>query len=167
MDVVHDVAVTGRVITRAVGDELRRVRNSVGWTRDELVERIPSEIAARTIATYEHGTRQCTIARFVEICETLGVTASAVLGLAEQRAELHLETIGFQVDLDSVVAETGTELKQLRRWASNRIAADPNGPKIARLTAPVVQEMAVFFGFTRSELIRHLLRFTPESAPRY
>src|SRR2546430_8078839 len=163
MDVVHDSGRTDQMIARAVGEELKRARNTAGWTRDEVVERIHSEIQPRTIATYEHGTRQCTIARFVEICGCLGVAASDVLDLAQQRAEMHLQTIGIQVDLNSVVSDVETELEQLRHWASNRIAADPNGSGVAYLTAPVVQEMATFFDLTRSELIRHLLKFTPDS----
>ena len=151
----------GGLITRALGEELQRARRQVGWTRAQLVQRMPSAIHIRTLATYEQGVRQCTVARLVEICHTLGVAATDVLGLALQRAEIDLQSIGLQIDLREVVRDDQAELESLREWANKRLADDPEGSGVIRLNRAVIGEMAILLGYTRSELVRHLARFTP------
>lgn len=153
--------IADQAISKALGEELRRVRDTVGLTRAEVVERATADIHARTYATYEHGTRQCTVARLVDICAALGVGAPEVLELALQRARLHLQTIGLQVDLHAVLRDTSAELKGLRSWAHNRLAANLDSPGIARLTVPALQELAVCVGISRTELVRQLITFTP------
>jgi transcriptional regulator with XRE-family HTH domain len=165
-DEVQDDAVAEGAITRALGEELRRARDSVGWTRAELVERAPSDLQVRTYATYEHGSRQCTVTRFVEICAALGVSAPDVLELALQRAEVHLETIGLQVDLRALLDAEQSELEPLRRWATNRLRANTDRSGVARLTTAVLQEMAVCLDLTRAQLVRYLVRFTPQAVAR-
>lgn len=151
-------------VSKALGEELRRARNAAGWTRDELVERIVCDIEARTLATYEHGTRQCTVVRLVEICAALGVSASDVLGLALQRAHIHLDTIGLQVDLAALRDAAIPELRPLRGWARNRLAANIDGGGVAYLTTAALQELAMCCGLSRAELIRHLAAFAPRAA---
>jgi hypothetical protein len=67
-----DVWAADGMITRAIGEEICRVRRSIGWTRSQLVERMPTDIHIRTLAAYEQGARQCAIVRLVEICVALG-----------------------------------------------------------------------------------------------
>jgi transcriptional regulator with XRE-family HTH domain len=162
-----DEFVLDDALSRALGEELRRARDMVGLSRAELVKRTPSEINARTYATYEHGTRLCTVARFVEICAALGVSAPDVLGLALQRAKIHVRTMGIQVDLRALVRDRSVELTPLQGWAANRLAAYPSESGVARLTAEVLQELAVCFGVTKLDLIRVLSVFAPQSAVRH
>lgn len=157
---------TAADIARAVGEEIRRARALLGMTRAELVARLPSEIHIQTLATYEQGVRQCTLARFVEICQALGVSAPELLGLALQRAALDLERIALKVDLRAVARDRRTELEPLRRWARHRIEDDPDRTGIVALEPVVIQEMAAFCGFSRSTMSRVLLEFTPELRTR-
>jgi transcriptional regulator with XRE-family HTH domain len=155
MDDVRDQAVA-----RALGEELRRARETVGWTRDELVDRMASEIQPRTLASYEHGSRYCTVVRLTEICRALRVSAPELLGIALQRAEIDLNNICIQVDLDALTRSDRDELTQLRTWAKRRLAKNPDS-RVAILKWDVVQEMAIFFDYTRSQLVGYLTMFTP------
>jgi len=74
-----------RAIVRAIGDELRRARGSVGWTRPELIKQMQTQMPVNTYAGYEQGIRLCSIPRLVEICEALGTSAPELLDLALQR----------------------------------------------------------------------------------
>jgi transcriptional regulator with XRE-family HTH domain len=153
------------LITRAIGEEIRRVRESAGWTRSQLVERMPTDIHIRTLAAYEQGSRQCAVVRLVEICLVLGVAPEALLGLALHRAEIDLQTLGIEVDLHAVMRDEQAELAPLRSWACKRLQGASKGAGIAHLNYAAIQEMAILLDFTRSELIRHLSRFTPQAAP--
>jgi transcriptional regulator with XRE-family HTH domain len=156
---------TGRII-RAIGEELRRARDNLGWSRPELVRRMASDVPVNTYACYEQGIRQCSIPRLVEICQTLGVAAPELLGLALQRAEADLRTHGVQVDLHKVVDDDQDRLQPLRQWAVNRLQADPSG-RVVRLEWSLVQELAVFFGLTGPDLMNRLKGFAPDAAPRH
>jgi transcriptional regulator with XRE-family HTH domain len=160
-DGVFDAAVM-----RAVGAELRWARENIPWTRSELVSRLPSEIHVQTLATYERGTRQLSLGRFVEICQTMGISAPEVLGAALQRAEIGLQASGVRVDLHAVLSDKRTDLGTLRRWARNRVESDPQGSGIAHLDWALVQEMATVFGIDRSEFVKLLATFTPRPTPR-
>jgi transcriptional regulator with XRE-family HTH domain len=154
------------VLTRALGEELRRVRHSVGWTRAELVSRMPSEIHSRTLATYEQGVRQCTVARLVEICHVLGVAAPDVLGLALQRAQVDLQAVSLQVDLRAVLRDQRPELIPLRRWAEKRLESEKESSGVVRLQRAAVQEIAILLGYSMSILTRYLAGFAPQRSPR-
>jgi transcriptional regulator with XRE-family HTH domain len=150
----------------AIGEELRRARDTLGWTRAELATRLPFDIHVQTLAGYERGTVQCTIVRFVELCQVMGVSAPDMLAWAMQRAEVDLPTTGVQIDLRLVVDDWTVELVPLRRWAFRRLENDRGGDGIAHVAWPVVQEMATLFGFDQDEFVTCLIRFTPRPKPR-
>lgn len=77
-----------KAISRAVGEELRRTREAKGWSRQQLVSRLPSGIRERTVLSYEHGTRQLNVVRLVELCDALTVAPPTLLNQALQRAQL-------------------------------------------------------------------------------
>lgn len=52
---------------RILGEELRKLRTERGWTRKELGEKLQSGISLQTLATYELGTRQCSVVRLAEL----------------------------------------------------------------------------------------------------
>ena len=151
---------------RAVGAEIRRVRDHLGWTRGQTVDRMSSTINIQTLANYEYGIRPCTLPRLVEICHALEVSAGDIVSLALQRAEVEFYS-SVQIDLAAVVRDNQPELAPLRQWARYRLAEDPNGSAVARLDRAVLEEMAAFFGFTTAEFIKHVARFMPDSAPQH
>lgn len=156
-------------IIRAVGEELRRARACVGWTRPELIKRMKTKIPVNTYAGYEQGIRQCSIPRLVEICEALGVTVPELLGLALQRLEIDLDRLGVLIDLHKIVVDEREELRLLRRWARNRMQVDAlttevEEPAVVRLPWVVVQEMAALCGVPKRQLLDYIREFTPESA---
>jgi len=59
-----------KAISRALGEELRREREALGWSRAQLVARLPSGIGDRTLLSYEHGTRHSTALWLIEICRS-------------------------------------------------------------------------------------------------
>ncbi|EWM13370.1 hypothetical protein KUTG_03674 [Kutzneria sp. 744] len=56
---------------RVLGDELRKLRKQRGWTRKVLQGKLQTEVSLQTLATYELGTRQCSVVRLAEICLAL------------------------------------------------------------------------------------------------
>lgn len=150
---------------KAIGEELRRTRDTIGWTRAELAARLPFSIHIQTLAGYERGAVQCSTSRFTVLCDTMGVSAPDVLAWAMQRAGIGLPTTGMQVDLHAVITDKTAERLPLRRWARKRLKND-QGTGIGRLTWPVVQEMATLFGIDRNEFVRALVLFTPRPVPQ-
>jgi transcriptional regulator with XRE-family HTH domain len=150
---------------KAIGEELRRTRDTIGWTRAELAARLPFGIHIQTLAGYERGTIHCSASRFTVLCETMGVSAPDVLAWAMQRAGIGLPTTGMQIDLHAVINDKTAVRLPLRRWARKRLKDDP-GTGIARLAWPVVQEMATLFGMDRDEFVRTVVLFTPRPVPQ-
>ncbi|WP_037358585.1 helix-turn-helix transcriptional regulator [Amycolatopsis orientalis] len=105
---------------RVLGDELRKLRRGRGWTRKELNAHLQSEISLQTLATYELGTRQCSVVRLVELCLAMDELPQDLL--AKVHSRVFTEEPGrVRVDLRRVVAEAGPELTPLRRWAEGRL----------------------------------------------
>lgn len=156
----------GAATKSAIGTELRRARDTLGWTRAELVARLPFDIHPQTLAGYERGTVHCAVGRFIDICHVMGVSAPDILAWAMQRAEVDLDTTGVQVDLHAVLNDLTTELLPLRRWARKRLENDLSRDGVAHLTWPTVQEMATLFGFDRTYFVKRLIVFTPRPMPQ-
>lgn len=147
--------VSSEVLTRALGEELRRVREDRGWSQSELARWMPTELHVKTLATYEQGIRQCTVVRLVEICRTLGVAAADVLSRAQLHMAVDLQKVGLEVDLHAVAGDTRSELRLLRRWARNRLANNP-ACGVVHLIPGALQEMAAVLGLTVAELVHQL-----------
>jgi transcriptional regulator with XRE-family HTH domain len=165
------VDATDQAIVRAIGEELRRARGSAGWSRPELIKRMKTPVPVNTYACYEQGIRACSIPRLVEICQAMDISVSELVGLALQRLEINLEQSGVQIDLQKILHDDRDELTLLRKWANNRLKADvttgdPNTRTVVRLQWAVLNEVAIFCGVTRRELLNYIRDFTPESALR-
>ncbi|MGW4399764.1 helix-turn-helix domain-containing protein [Amycolatopsis nivea] len=124
---------------RVLGDELRKLRRGRGWTRKELNAHLQSEISLQTLATYELGTRQCSVVRLVELCVAMDELPQDLL--AKVHSRVFTEEPGrVRVDLRRVVAEAGPELTPLRRWAEGRLrqngVAMPASPGRAGASVP-------------------------------
>ena len=95
-----------KTVALMLGRELREAREARGLSRAQLVALLPSGIGDRTVLSYEHGTRQPTVARFLELCHAIEVDAVAVLGRALQRARIHLDQLAIHVDLRELLSDT-------------------------------------------------------------
>lgn len=151
--------VTDRAFARILGQEIRRAREARGWTRAQLVERLPSGIGDRTLLSYEHGIRFLTVVRFVEICRALGVAASEILHKAMEKAR-DLRAFSLRVNLRAVLRDKQDEFEPVRLWARNRLEDNPNTEVL--LAPSTVREMAAVLGFSHGTLAAYLAEFTTE-----
>ncbi|WP_329056215.1 helix-turn-helix domain-containing protein [Amycolatopsis sp. NBC_01488] len=101
---------------RCLGNELRLLRRSRGYTRQQLVDRLGSLIAVQTLATYELGTRHCSVVRLAQVCGALGEDAPTLLARVSQRMASGTPWV-VTVDLRAVSADRSPALRGLRRWA--------------------------------------------------
>lgn len=151
-----------RATSRAVGEELRRTREANGWSRGYFVTRLPSGIGARTLLSYEHGTRHLTLLRFIELCRALGVAGPVLLQRALQRAQRELDTLALKVDLHALVSDRSNDYPQLVQWVHNTLIDVPEG--VVDLVPMVVRNLARCFGCDYRELTRYLAGFLVEEA---
>lgn len=157
--VVDNQESSQRVISRAIGEELRRTRETRGWSRLQLVERLPSGIGDRTLLSYEHGTRHLTALRLIELCRALGVDAPTLLAHALQRARIHIENLPLKIDLHTLLEDGSGTFRPITQWARNALIEHPDG--IAEVEPAVVQNLALCIGCTNQQLANYLARFLP------
>jgi transcriptional regulator with XRE-family HTH domain len=152
--------VAEKTISRAVGEELRRTREALGWSRGHLVSRLPSGIGDRTLLSYEHGTRHLTVLRLVELCRALGVAAPTLLNHALQRARIHLQNLVLLIDLKHLLNDRNEKFRPMHQWARNKLNENPDG--VVELPPSSVRELATFVGCSYLELATYLSKFLPE-----
>ncbi|MGZ3148104.1 helix-turn-helix domain-containing protein [Lentzea chajnantorensis] len=142
---------------RVLGDEIRSLRKQRGWTRKELNKRLQTEISLQTLATYELGTRQCSVVRLVEICHALDVPAHEVLARVHERFFGDTPAGHLTLNLSLVAATDNPRLAPLRRWAAGRLHVLPPGasPEV-HLDLAAVENMAQLCQLPTVELIRTL-----------
>jgi transcriptional regulator with XRE-family HTH domain len=159
--------VTDKALARALGEELRRAREACGWSRAQFVARLPSGIGDRTLVAYEHGTRQLTVARLLELANALGVAAPELLGDALQKALLELHNLALKIDLRRLLTDTSDQFRPVIQWARNRLIENPQG--VVEVPPSSVRDMAAFLGCSHGDLARYLALFTPErpAFPKY
>jgi transcriptional regulator with XRE-family HTH domain len=149
-----------KTISRAIGEELRRAREATGWSRGQLVARLPSGIGDRTLLSYEHGTRHLTVIRLIELCRELGVAAPTLLNQALQRARIHLQNLVLQIDLQHLLNDKNEKFRPMHQWARNKLNENPDG--VVELPPSSVRELATFVGCPYQDLANHLAKFIPE-----
>ncbi len=154
---------TADAIARGIGEELRHRREVQGYSRAKLVERLPSGIGDRTLLAYEHGLRQITVIRLVELSEALDTGAPIVLGQGLQRAGVTLEQIPLRVDLPRLLESTTPQARPLHQWAKNRMKDSENG--VVDVLPPGVRELAASVGFPHQDLAGQLAKFLPIELP--
>lgn len=153
-------------VQRVLGDELRRVRKQRGWTRRELRHHLGSTVSLQTLATYELGTRQCSVVRLVELCVAMDVLPQDLLARVHDRVFSNERPGQIRVDLARVVNDQQPELLPLRRWAQDRLGQLEQGasPEI-HLDLPALERMAELCGIDTVELISRLRRLSGPSRP--
>lgn len=152
--------VTEKVISRAVGEELRRAREEKGWSRAQLVARLPSGIGDRTLLSYEHGTRHLTVLRLIELCQELDIAAATLLNQALQRARIYLQNLVLHINLRELLDDDSDTFRPMFQWARNKLTENPDG--VVELPPSSVRELATFVGCSHLELANYLARFAPE-----
>lgn len=147
---------------RVLGEELRKLRRQRGWTRKELNERLQSEISLQTLATYELGTRHCSVVRLVELCMALGEPPQDLLGRVHRRVFGNGEDPGqVRVNLAVVVADDSPGLSPLRRWAEDRLKRS-NSPEI-QLDRSALERMAELCRMPTAQLLAKLAELSSSS----
>lgn len=131
--------IDGETYQRVLGDELRKLRKRRGWTRKELGEHMQSDISLQTLATYELGTRQCSVVRLVELCLAMQELPQDLLARVHTRMFTD-EPGRIKLDLSRVVADPQPELLPLRRWAADRLRSE-SSPEI-HLDLPAIEQLA-------------------------
>ncbi|NKQ58598.1 helix-turn-helix domain-containing protein [Amycolatopsis sp. K13G38] len=142
------------VYQRVLGEELRKLRRRRGWTRKELNQHLQSDISLQTLATYELGTRQCSVVRLVELCLAMNELPQDLLGRVHRRVFTD-EPGKVRLDLALIVAAKEPELLPLRRWAEDRLR-QPGSPREVQLDPPALERMAELCGIPVSELLARL-----------
>ncbi|GAB2993630.1 helix-turn-helix domain-containing protein [Amycolatopsis acidiphila] len=143
---------------RVLGEELRTLRRQRGWTRKELNQHLQSDISLQTLATYELGTRQCSVVRLVELCLAMDELPQDLLARVHRRVFTD-EPGKVRLDLARIVADHSPELLPLRRWAEDRLR-QPGTPEEVQLDHAAVDRMAELCGLSGPELVA-LLRGLP------
>jgi transcriptional regulator with XRE-family HTH domain len=143
---------------RVLGDEIRRLRKQRGWTRKDLNKRLQSEISLQTLATYELGTRQISVVRLVEICRALDELPQELIARVHERVFPDLPVGRIRVDLRKVVRDRQPELSTLRRWATDRLAAEPASRSEVHLDLAALERMAELCRLETIDLITRLQR---------
>jgi hypothetical protein len=159
MDIETSTAMR-RFLDRATGTAVRHARDRRGLTRRQLTKMMPSGVTDRTLLSYEDGSRQMTIARFIEICDTMNESAPEILRRGLQEAALLLENLVLHVDLEAVLNDKNMRFRPLVQWASHLLADQPDG--VAPVTPSAVRNMAAVLGCTHDELARYLAKFMPD-----
>ena len=142
---------------RVLGDELRRARKQRGWTRKQLQHNLQTDISLQTLATYELGTRQCSVVRLVELCVAMDVLPHDLLARVHDRVFTGDKPGHIRIDLDRVAHDQQPELLPLRRWAQDRLGQSALGQaREVHLDLPALEQMAELCGIDTLDLITKL-----------
>ncbi|HVV13912.1 helix-turn-helix domain-containing protein [Amycolatopsis sp.] len=142
------------VYQRVLGEELRKLRRRRGWTRKELNQHLQSDISLQTLATYELGTRQCSVVRLVELCLAMDELPQDLLARVHRRVFTD-EPGKVRLDLARIVADHQVELLPLRRWADDRMRQAAGATEV-QLDRPALERMAELCGIPVTDLMTRL-----------
>jgi transcriptional regulator with XRE-family HTH domain len=142
---------------RVLGDELRRVRKQRGWTRKQLQHHLQAAISLQTLATYELGTRHCSVVRLAELCLALDVLPHDVIARVHNRVFADERPGQIRIDLAAVTSDDQPDLLSLRRWARDRLEqAEPGSSTDVYLDLAALEQMAELCGMSTVDLIGRL-----------
>jgi transcriptional regulator with XRE-family HTH domain len=141
---------------RVLGDELRKLRKQRGWTRKVLQGKLQTEVSLQTLATYELGTRQCSVVRLAEICLALDALPHDLLARVHGRIFTDAPGEHIRLELSRIAEDGQPELLPLRRWARDRLRASGSRSVEVRLDLPALEQMAELCGLNTVDLIGRL-----------
>lgn len=149
---------------RILGEELRNLRRKHGWTRKVLNQHLQSEISLQTLATYELGTRQCSVARLVEMCIAMDALPQDLL--AKVHGRVFPDDHGrVRVDLRAAAETDQPELLPLRRWAEGRLSQDSDPNNEVHFDPAALERMAELCAMPTTDLIVRVRRLGEPSQP--
>jgi transcriptional regulator with XRE-family HTH domain len=158
----HATELTSGDINRALGAELKKIREAKGWEREDVARRMSSNVNARAVTSWELGTRGLGFARLVDICEALEVSPSVVVASAMRACRIEQSPGEVYVDLTAVLKKKEKGFAGLRRWAESRLDSHA---AVVRLEPAVVEEMAVMLGIPQPDLEQALRECAPRWKP--
>ncbi|MBB5891154.1 transcriptional regulator with XRE-family HTH domain [Kutzneria kofuensis] len=141
---------------RVLGDELRKLRKQRGWTRKVLQGKLQTEVSLQTLATYELGTRQCSVVRLAEICLALDAMPHDLLARVHGRIFTDAPGEHIRLELSRVVEDAQPELLPLRRWARDRLRAANARTAEVQLDLPALEQLAELCGVDTVDLMGRL-----------
>ncbi|RZQ60062.1 helix-turn-helix domain-containing protein [Amycolatopsis suaedae] len=150
--------IDGDIYQRVLGEELRKLRRRRGWTRKELNQHLQSDISLQTLATYELGTRHCSVVRLVELCLAMDELPQNLLARVHRRVFTD-EPGRLRIDLDRVVADDQPELLPLRRWAQGRLS-QADGAREVMLDSGAIERLAELCALPAPDLTTRLRAFS-------
>ncbi|HVK24480.1 MAG TPA: helix-turn-helix transcriptional regulator [Actinokineospora sp.] len=149
----------GAAYQRALGRELQRLRVRRKWTRAQLVQRLPGALSAQALASYETGTRSCTVVRFVELCTALEASPHDLLERVHDQVAQTQYPASLRVDLILLADADRPQLAPARGWAHAEVARHATAARELDLAA--LESLAALCGLPTVELIRMLREFSP------
>lgn len=152
-----DPVLSDRAFAKFLGKEIRRARETRGWTRAQMVERLPSGITDRALLSYEHGLRFPSVPRFAEICRVLGAAGSEVLRRAEV-ASGDLSRHALTVNMWAVRKDSTGGFGAVAEWARRRMRTGDG--QFLRLEPASVRELAAAFDLEHEVLAAYLAEFS-------
>ena len=142
------------VYQRILGDELRLLRRRRGWTRKDLQRQLASGISVQTLATYELGSRQCSVVRLAELCLVMDELPQHLIARVHQRVVVdgpgHV-----RMNLRSLATLVEPHLVPLRRWAEDRLR-QPGASEDVQLDLAALCRMAELCDLQSAELVAFL-----------
>lgn len=149
-----------RARSRALGDELSALRKDRGWTRLDLLHQAELDISPQTLATYEHGTRQCTVVRLWDLADVLDNPIDQLISRVMRRLG-QWEASGVTIDLRTAAGPTLADLAPLQGWAKAQLATLPhNRVPVVTLSQAALDRLAQLCGLDTAELVHRLTHRT-------
>lgn len=145
---------------RVLGDELRKLRKQRGWTRKVLQGKLQTEVSLQTLATYELGTRQCSVVRLAEICLALDALPHDLLAKVHGRIFTDSPGEHIRLDLARIAEDVQPELMPLRRWARDRLRVNGTRTAEVQLDLPAIEQMAELCGIDTIDLLNRLRKLS-------
>lgn len=143
-----------REYMRVLGDVIRGHRRKKGWTRKDLQQRLGTmphggvDISLQTLATYELGTRHCSVVRLAQIAAALGIRAAQIIAETDARVSADStisDSTTIMIDLRRLADSPDETLAPAAAWANARLGASPHERR-RRLSAAAVEQLANLCG---------------------
>lgn len=157
---------------RILGSELRALRRQRGHTREDVRARLAQsgvDISAQALATYELGTRACSVVRLVEWAFALGISRRELLQMLDRTLKClgaGTRTSCIPLDLTAVAQTEQTALRPLRLWARSWLLYAER-PAILQLNLESLEPLAELCGITVPDLIGRLRPLAAASRSRH
>lgn len=153
-------------VDQVLGNELRRRREELRWSREQLCARLPSGICVQTLSGYEHGKRAISVRRLWELCASLGCLPHEVLAVVDRRVagehalpgDSSTPAAAVSVELIRLATVRDPRLAPLRRWARASIQHQPHGRSTVVLTTTAMAQIEVLCHVSAAELVVSLHR---------